>query len=77
MQSKESAIKLAVIISLSALLALSALFLLYGWICGHFDSATAFRAYVESFGFFAPFVLTLIQILQVILPVCRAFWDAL
>lgn len=73
MRSRESFIKSAAIVCLVILLALSLFFVVYGWVGGHFKSAEALRAYVESFGIWAPVVLTLIQFLQVILPVLPGF----
>lgn len=55
------------------MLALSVFFVLYGWFGGHFNSYQSFRAYVESFGIWGPVVLTLIQFLQVVLPVLPDF----
>ena len=73
MRSRESFIKSAAIVCLVILLALSLFFVIYGWAGDHFKSAVALRAYVESFGIWAPVVLTLIQFLQVILPVLPGF----
>ena len=73
MKNKEAFIKYSVIVFLTVLLALSAVFLIYGWIGGHFDSADTLRDYIASFGIWGPVVLTLIQILQVILPVLPGF----
>lgn len=73
MRSKESFIKSAAIVCLVILLALSLFFVIYGWVGGHFKSVETLRAYVESFGIWAPVVLTLIQFLQVILPVLPGF----
>lgn len=70
---KESVIKISVIISLSVLLAASAVFVIHGWLGGNFDSVETFRAYVSSYGIWAPIVLTLIQMLQVVLPVLPGF----
>jgi len=67
--TRETAIKTALTVTLCALLALSIFFLIDGWLNGHFDSVETLRVYVESFGVWAPLVLTLIQLLQVILPV--------
>lgn len=72
-KSKESLIKLSVIISLVILLALSAYVLLDGWLGGHFESAESFKSYIESYGVWGPIVLTLIQLLQVVLPVLPGF----
>lgn len=73
MHSKETLIKSISLICLSALLAFSGFFLIKGWYNGHFDSADSLRSYVSSFGIWAPLVLTLIQIMQVILPVLPGF----
>jgi len=73
MKSKETIIKYTAIICFALLMAASAFFVINGWIGGHFDSFNTFRAYVDSFGAGAPVVLTLIQILQVILPVLPGF----
>lgn len=73
MKSKESLIKATTIVCMALLLALSLFFVIYGWVGGHFRSADTLRAYVESFGMWAPIVLTLIQFLQVILPVLPGF----
>lgn len=40
---------------------------------GKFDSVQTLRTYVESFGMFAPVMLFLIQVLQVIVPVLPGF----
>lgn len=50
------------------LLALAA-FCMRGYLSGNFSSAENFQAYMKSFGIFAPAVLTVIQAIQVILPV--------
>jgi uncharacterized membrane protein YdjX (TVP38/TMEM64 family) len=52
---------------------LAGIFLLRGWLEGHFASEESLRAYLSGFGFFGPVVLTLIQMLQVILPVLPGF----
>mgnify|MGYP002801513856 CR=1 FL=1 len=51
------------------LLFLTGLFLLKGYLDGQFRTMESFRAYVESFGLFAPLILVVIQALQVVLPV--------
>lgn len=55
------------------LILLTGIFLLKGWLEGHFSSAESLRAYIGAFGVFAPVVLTLIQALQVVLPVLPGF----
>lgn len=55
------------------LLSLSALFLVKGWLDGSFATAATLRAYIGSFGIWGPLILTIIQALQVILPVLPGF----
>lgn len=55
------------------LLLFSALFLLKGYLDGHFQSMEAMRTYIGRFGLFAPVILIVIQALQVILPVLPGF----
>ena len=55
------------------LLMLSVLWLSRAWLGGHFRSASSMRTYLDSFGIWGPFVLTVIQALQVILPVLPGF----
>lgn len=55
------------------LLLLTAIFLIKGYFDGHFASAEKLRAYIQTFGAAAPFVLIFIQMLQVILPVLPGF----
>ena len=52
-----------------ALLLLLGIFLIRGYLNGHFDSPETLRTYVGSFGPFSPVILTVIQALQVVLPV--------
>ncbi|MGO5023134.1 TVP38/TMEM64 family protein [Lawsonibacter sp. LCP25S3_G6] len=55
------------------LLAVCMLVLFKGYLDGHFRSMESLRAYVGSFGLFAPLVLTVIQAIQVVLPVLPGF----
>lgn len=73
MKSKESVIKTIVIVLMCSLLAVSVFILVKGWLGGHFSSIEALRQYIDSFGIWGPIVLTLIQALQVILPVLPGF----
>ena len=73
MKAKEIVIKRTCIVSMAILLILSAVFILYGWLAGHFSSQEAFCAYVEAFGSLGPLFLTVFQILQVILPILPGF----
>ena len=56
-----------------ALLLLLGIFLIRGYLNGHFDSPETLRTYVGSFGPFSPVILTVIQALQVVLPVLPGF----
>lgn len=73
MKSKESAIKTSIIIVLCVLIAIFLLVLAKGWMGGHFSSVEAMRDYIDRFGIWGPIVLTLIQALQVVLPVLPGF----
>lgn len=73
MKSKESVIKTIVIVLMCSLLAVSVFILVKGWQGGHFSSIETLRQYIDSFGIWGPVVLTLIQALQVILPVLPGF----
>lgn len=55
------------------LLLLAALFMLSAWSGGHFKSVESLRNYLLSFGAMGPLILTLIQALQVVLPVLPGF----
>lgn len=70
MKSKETIIKNSLIALLVILLASAAYFLLKGWVGGYFTSVETLRKYVESYGVWAPLVLTLIQLLLAVMPVC-------
>lgn len=59
--------------ALVLLLLFSLLFLVRGWAAGNFDSVESMREYIGSYGVFGPFILTLIQALQVVLPVLPGF----
>ena len=74
MHSKERKIKNVLMGFLIFLLLISSVFLIKGYLDGHFDSAETLRAYVAAFGILAPIILALIQILQVILPVLPGFY---
>lgn len=73
MKSKETIIKNAAILLLSALMAVAAFVLIKGWVGGHFNSVDALRVYVASYGICAPVILTLIQLLLAVLPICPSF----
>lgn len=71
--TKETWIKTTVTALLIFLLLLSAGFVLLAWWGGHFRSMESLRAYLESYGGWGPMILTLIQALQVVLPVLPGF----
>lgn len=74
MAAKEVTLKRTLVFILVILLLISGIFLLNGYMEGHFRSVETLRAYVSGFGIFAPIVLTLIQALQVVLPVVPGFF---
>lgn len=71
--TKESFIKTATIMAFSALMAISAFILINGWLGGHFHSVDTLQSYIASFGIWGPLLLTMIQLLQVVLPVLPGF----
>lgn len=75
--NRESLIKGAVTGLLVFLLLLSLLFVGKAWSAGHFQSKEALRAYLETYGGLGPVVLTLIQALQVVLPVLPGFFGCI
>ena len=70
---KENVIKHLASAMLVFLLLLSAVFVGKAWIGGHFKSMDTLHAYLESYGGWGPLVLTMIQALQVVLPVLPGF----
>ncbi|MBQ7026157.1 MAG: TVP38/TMEM64 family protein [Peptococcaceae bacterium] len=73
MKSKETIIKSAAVILLAALMGTAAFVLIKGWVGGHFNSVDTLRVYVASYGIWAPVILTLIQLLLAVLPICPSF----
>ena len=73
MKSTATIVKVTTMVSLVVLLALSAFVLVDGWVGGHFDSIDTLRSYIASYGMWGPLILTLIQALQVVLPVLPGF----
>ncbi len=71
--TKENMIKKTTAALLLFLLLLSTIFVGKAWAGGHFKSIDALRAYLESYGGWGPLILTLIQSLQVVLPVVPGF----
>ena len=74
---KENLIKHTAMCLLMFLLLLSAMFVGSGWIGGHFKSMETLRIYLESYGKLGPIILTMIQALQVILPVLPGFFGCI
>ena len=54
-------------------MSVSAFFLLKGWLNGSFQSMDSLRQYIGSYGAWGPVILTMIQALQVVLPVLPGF----
>jgi len=73
MKAKETVIKTTLVLLFCALVALSAFILIRGWAGGYFDSFETLKIYIGSFGMWGPVVLTLIQALQVVIPVLPGF----
>ena len=73
MKPRETIIKTTALASLIVLMTLAAFVLIKGWIGGHFNSVDTLREYVASYGIWAPLILTLIQLLLAVLPVCPSF----
>lgn len=69
MRNKENVIKNTATGLMVFLIAFCAIFMIRAWMDGHFQSFDALRDYIKSFGVWGPLILTLIQILQVVLPV--------
>ena len=70
---KEDLIKNGIAALLISLLLFSTVFIGKAWMNGHFSSIDSFRAYLESYGAWGPFVLCLIQILRVMMPILPGF----
>lgn len=73
MAQKAKILKNILMVTLVLLLLLSIVFVMRGYLAGHFDSVETFQEYIASFGIFAPLILTTVQAIQVILPVLPGF----
>ncbi len=62
---------------LGILLLLSAVFVGKAWLDGHFQTLDALRSYLGNYGGWGPVVLTMIQALQVVLPVLPGFFGCI
>ena len=69
MEEKAEHLKKYLGAALIFLLMLLILFCVQGNLGGHFSSAEQLQAYMKRFGVFAPVILTVIQAIQVIIPV--------
>lgn len=70
---REAQIKAAIKYLLITMLAVASIALLIGWSEGHFESVETMQEYIDGFGVLGPLVLTIIQALQVILPILPGF----
>lgn len=73
MDQKAERLKQILTYTLIFLLLFSGIFLFRAYLQGHFNSPESLRAYISAFGVFAPLILTVIQAIQVILPVLPGF----
>ena len=69
MEEKAEHLKKYLGAALIFLLMLLILFCVQGYLGGYFSSAEQLQAYMKRFGVFAPVILTVIQAIQVIIPV--------
>ena len=74
---KERFIKKAATTILVFLLMLSIAFVARAWSGGHFRSRETLQAYLGTYGGWGPIVLTLIQAIQVVLPVLPGFFGCI
>lgn len=73
MDHRAAKLKNILTFALIFLLLLSGIFIVRGYLAGHFNSVESFQRYIGTFGIFAPVILVLIQAMQVILPVLPGF----
>lgn len=73
MNSREIKIKKVLMAILIVLLLITGVFVIKGYFEGHFRSVDSMRAYMNTFGIFAPLVLVLIQALQGFFLSCRVW----
>ena len=73
MVQKAAKLKNILVVILALLLLLSGVFVVRGYLAGHFNSVETLQAYIATFGVFAPVILITIQAIQVILPVLPGF----
>ena len=73
MVQKAAKLKNILVAILALLLLLSGVFVVRGYLAGHFNTVETLQAYIATFGVFAPVILITIQAIQVILPVLPGF----
>lgn len=73
MNKQQKWIRLSTILFL-ILLSVLILFLLKAYFNGQFHSVESMRIYIEQFGQFGPIILTMIQAIQVIIPILPGFF---
>ena len=73
MVQKAAKLKNILVVILALLLLLSGVFVVRGYLAGHFNPVETLQAYIATFGVFAPVILITIQAIQVILPVLPGF----
>ncbi|AWW27206.1 TVP38/TMEM64 family protein [Acetobacterium sp. KB-1] len=74
MKQREKQLKIYFLILFLLLLLVTGVFLAIGFFRGYFGSLEAFRTYIDTFGPFAPLMLTAIQTMQAFLPIIPSFF---
>lgn len=77
MERKETFIENILMASMILLFGIVLFVVLKGWIEGRFSSIASLRNYIQEFGLLGPFILTIIQVLQVVLPVLPGFFGCI
>lgn len=77
MERKETFIENILMTSMILLFGIVLFVVLKGWIEGRFSSIASLRNYIQEFGMLGPFILTIIQVLQVVLPVLPGFFGCI
>lgn len=77
MERKETFIENILMASMILLFGIVLFVVLKGWIEGRFSSIASLRSYIQEFGLLGPFILTIIQVLQVVLPVLPGFFGCI
>ena len=66
-------VKRIAVISFAILFLALCVFFIVAWANGKFDSLETLQAYIGEFGFWGPLILTLIQAVQVVIPILPGF----